>query len=101
MAEKRVNNPQMVPFPSHSIIPERDLGKRPILEARHLGIDFGGLTAVADFDIIVGRTEIAGLSDLTAPEKQQFSTCLPRFISLPAEQFFLTDTILTVCPPTR
>ena len=61
MAEKRVNNPQMVPFPSHSIIPERDLGKRPILEARHLGIDFGGLTAVADFDIIVGRTEIAGL----------------------------------------
>ncbi|MBQ8830971.1 MAG: ABC transporter ATP-binding protein [Oscillospiraceae bacterium] len=51
----------MVPFPSHSIIPERDLGKRPILEARHLGIDFGGLTAVADFDIIVGRTEIAGL----------------------------------------
>ncbi len=61
MAEKRVNNPNMVPFPSHSIIPERDLGKRPILEARHLGIDFGGLTAVADFDIIVGRTEIAGL----------------------------------------
>ncbi|MBQ9857834.1 MAG: ABC transporter ATP-binding protein [Oscillospiraceae bacterium] len=61
MAEKRVNNPSMVPFPSHSIIPERDLGKRPILEARHLGIDFGGLTAVADFDIIVGRTEIAGL----------------------------------------
>lgn len=61
MAEKRQNNPNMVPFPSHSIIPERDLGKRPILEARHLGIDFGGLTAVADFDIIVGRTEIAGL----------------------------------------
>ena len=61
MAERRKNNPQMVPFPSHSIIPERDLGKRPILEARHLGIDFGGLTAVADFDIIVGRTEIAGL----------------------------------------
>lgn len=61
MAEKRHNKPNMVPFPSHSIIPERDLGKRPILEARHLGIDFGGLTAVADFDIVVGRTEIAGL----------------------------------------
>ena len=53
--------PNMVPFPSHSIIPERDLDKRPILEARHLGIDFGGLTAVDSFDMIVGRTEIAGL----------------------------------------
>ncbi|MDO4750368.1 MAG: ABC transporter ATP-binding protein, partial [Eubacteriales bacterium] len=50
----------MVPFPSHAIIPERDLDKRPILEARHLGIDFGGLTAVDDFNLIVGRTEIAG-----------------------------------------
>ncbi|MBQ9980281.1 MAG: ABC transporter ATP-binding protein, partial [Oscillospiraceae bacterium] len=51
----------MVEFPSHAIIPERDLDKRPILEARHLGIDFGGLTAVDDFNMIVGRTEIAGL----------------------------------------
>lgn len=61
MAEKRKNEPKMVPFPSHSIIPERDLDKSPILEARHLGIDFGGLTAVEDFNIVVGRTEIAGL----------------------------------------
>lgn len=51
----------MVPFPSHSIVPERDVDKRPILEARHLGIDFGGLTAVEDFNIVVGRTEICGL----------------------------------------
>jgi len=51
----------MVPFPSHSIIPERDLGKRPILEARHLSIEFGGLMAVDDFNMIVGPTEIAGL----------------------------------------
>ena len=26
-----------------------------------IGIDFGGLTAVADFSLIIGRTEIAGL----------------------------------------
>ncbi len=52
---------KMVPLPSTSIVPERDLGKEPILECRHLGIDFGGLHAVEDFDIAVGRTEIAGL----------------------------------------
>ena len=52
---------KMVPMPSHSIIPERDLGKRPVLEARHLGIDFGGLRAVDDFNIAIGKTEIAGL----------------------------------------
>ena len=51
----------MVPVPSHSIIPERDLGTSPILECSHLGIDFGGLTAVNEFNITVGRTEIAGL----------------------------------------
>ena len=53
--------PKLVPVPSTSIVPERDVGKRPILECRHLGIDFGGLTAVDDFDMAIGRTEIAGL----------------------------------------
>ena len=52
---------RMVPVPSDSIIPERDADKTPILEAMHLGIDFGGLTAVDDFNLIIGRTEIAGL----------------------------------------
>lgn len=52
---------KMVPFPSDSIVPERDLGKTPILETKHLGIDFGGLTAVDDFTLTIGRTEIAGL----------------------------------------
>ena len=52
---------KMVPVPSDSIIPARDADKTPVLEARHLGIDFGGLTAVDDFNLTVGRTEIAGL----------------------------------------
>ena len=52
---------KMVPVPSDSIIPERDLDKTPVLEAKHLGSDFGGLTAVDDFNLTVGRTEIAGL----------------------------------------
>jgi branched-chain amino acid transport system ATP-binding protein len=57
----KTNDSKMVPVPSHSIIPERDLDKSPILEAQHLGIDFGGLTAVDDFNMVIGRTEIAGL----------------------------------------
>ena len=52
---------RLVPVPSTNKIPERDVDKRPILECRHLGIDFGGLTAVNDFDMAIGRTEIAGL----------------------------------------
>ena len=52
---------KMVPLPTSAIIPERDLDKAPILECRHLGIDFGGLKAVDDFNLIIGRTEIAGL----------------------------------------
>lgn len=52
---------KMVPVPSRAIIPERDIDKSPILETQHLGIDFGGLTAVDDFNMVIGRTEIAGL----------------------------------------
>ena len=55
------NKSRLVPVPSNSVIPERDIDKTPILEARHLGIDFGGLTAVDDFNLTIGRTEIAGL----------------------------------------
>ncbi|MGN0979702.1 MAG: ABC transporter ATP-binding protein [Candidatus Avoscillospira sp.] len=52
---------KLVPVPSTNKIPERDIGRSPVLECRHLGIDFGGLTAVKDFDMAIGRTEIAGL----------------------------------------
>ena len=52
---------KLVPVPSPNIIPERDVDKTPILEVQHLGIDFGGLTAVDDFNMAIGRTEIAGL----------------------------------------
>ncbi|MBQ6023450.1 MAG: ABC transporter ATP-binding protein [Clostridia bacterium] len=52
---------KMVPMPSTALIPERDLGKIPVLECYHLGIEFGGLKAVDDFNFTVGKTEIAGL----------------------------------------
>ncbi|MBP3509553.1 ABC transporter ATP-binding protein [Oscillibacter sp.] len=43
------------------MIPDRDIGKKPILECVNLGITFGGLKAVEDFNLTIGRTEIAGL----------------------------------------
>ena len=52
---------KLIPMPSQYLMTERDVDKVPILEARHLGIDFGGLTAVDDFNIAVGRTEISAL----------------------------------------
>jgi len=52
---------KLVPIPSAGFVPERDIDKAPILEAAHLGIEFGGLKAVDDFNLTVGRTEIAGL----------------------------------------
>ena len=47
--------------PRIAFIPERDRHKIPVMECRGLGIDFGGLTAVDDFNITVAPTEIAGL----------------------------------------
>ena len=52
---------KLVPVPSPNMIPDRDIDKRPILECINLGITFGGLKAVEDFNLAIGRTEIAGL----------------------------------------
>ena len=62
MTQKYKREPvKMVPAPSHGILPERDVLSRPVLETRNLGIDFGGLHAVEDFNLVIGKTEIAGL----------------------------------------
>ena len=58
---KRRSETKMVPIPSQSIVPERDINDIPVLETRHLGIEFGGLKAVDDFNLTIGKTEIAGL----------------------------------------
>ena len=58
---KRRSETKMVPVPSQSIVPERDINESPVLETRHLGIEFGGLKAVDDFNLTIGKTEIAGL----------------------------------------
>ena len=59
--KKHRSDTKMVPVPSHSIVPERDVNEIPVLETRHLGIEFGGLKAVDDFNLTIGKTEIAGL----------------------------------------
>ena len=59
--KRRRSDTKMVPVPSHSIVPERDINEIPVLETRHLGITFGGLKAVDDFNLTIGKTEIAGL----------------------------------------
>ena len=62
MSEAKIRqNTPMVPYPSGAMVPERDLGSIPVLECSHLGIEFGGLKAVDDFNVIMGKTEIAGL----------------------------------------
>lgn len=52
---------KMVPVQREAFLPERDADKSPIMECIGLGIDFGGLTAVDDLNLTIGRTEIAGL----------------------------------------
>ena len=52
---------ELKPMPSNAFLLERDMDKTPVLETHHLGIDFGGLTAVNDVSITIGREEIAGL----------------------------------------
>ena len=57
----RLPDSPLVPYPSRSLVPERDVRYTPVLEASRLGIDFGGLTAVDGFNLMIGRNEITGL----------------------------------------
>lgn len=52
---------KVVEVSSKSFLREQDKDKQPVLEVTNLGVDFGGLTAVDNFDITVGPTEISGL----------------------------------------
>ncbi len=52
---------KLVTVQRQALIPERDADKSPILACIGVGTDFGGLPAVDDFNLTIGRTEIAGL----------------------------------------
>lgn len=70
-----------------ALLTERDANKSPVLECIDLGITFGGLKAVDNFNVTIGRTEITGLIGRTAQAKRPFSTCSPRSISPPTARF--------------
>ena len=52
---------KVIGVPSASMLPEGNTGNPPVLKCEHLGITFGGLKAVEDFNLTIGRAEIAGL----------------------------------------
>ena len=52
---------KLIPVPTINLFREQDAGKQPVLDVRNLGIDFGGLTAVDEFSMTIGPTEISGL----------------------------------------
>ena len=76
------NKGKMVPYPSGAIVPDRDLGQRPALECIHLGIEFGGLKAVDDFSLTIGKTEIAGLIGPNGAGKTTITNLINRFYDI-------------------
>ena len=55
------SNTKLIPLPSKGMVPDRDIERAPVLECINLGITLGGIKAVEDFNLTIGRTEIAGL----------------------------------------
>lgn len=53
---------KLVKRQSSVLLPERDIDKSPVLECVGLGVTFGGLKAVEDFDLTIGRTSCGGRS---------------------------------------
>ena len=70
--------------PSGGFLTDRDKDKKPILDVRELGIDFGGLTAVDGFNLMIGRNEITGLIGPNGAGRPPCSTCSPTSTSPPA-----------------
>ena len=59
--DAREHEDASMPTVDKVVIPERDKPRIPVLEMKGLGIDFGELTALDDFSLTVGPTEIAGI----------------------------------------
>lgn len=81
---------KLVKYSDHSLLPERDMAKSPILEIEGLGIDFGGLTAVDNFTITLGRTEISGLIGPNGAGKTTIFNLLTK-VYKPTRGTFLLD----------
>lgn len=59
--DARENYDASMPTVDKVVIPDRDKPRIPVLEMKGLGIDFGELTALDEFSLTVGPTEIAGI----------------------------------------
>ncbi|MEA4911793.1 MAG: ABC transporter ATP-binding protein, partial [Oscillospiraceae bacterium] len=99
MTEK--NTARLVKAPNPPFyLKKDDLNKSPILEVNHLGVDFGGLTAVEDFNLMIGRTEIAGLIGPNGAGKTTVFNLLTN-VYAPTRGSILLDGIDTKGKPTR
>ena len=67
---------KMMKVPTYNLFREQDAGKLPVLDVRNLGIDFGGLTAVDEFNITIGPTEISVLIGPNGAGKTTFFNLL-------------------------
>ena len=52
---------RLIPMQPQNFLTERDISRPPVLECRNLGIDFGGLRAVDNFNLAIGQQEITGI----------------------------------------
>ena len=84
-----MSSSKLVKYADHSLLPERDMDKSPILEIEGLGIDFGGLTAVDNFTITLGRTEISGLIGPNGAGKTTIFNLLTKVYKPTRGTFFL------------
>ena len=83
--------------PSGGFLTDRDKDKKPILDVRELGIDFGGLTAVDGFNLMIGRNEITGLIGPNGAGKTTVFNLLTN-VYQPTRGSILIDGMPTGCP---
>ena len=83
--------------PSGGFLTDRDKDKKPILDVRELGIDFGGLTAVDGFNLMIGRNEITGLIGPNGAGKTTVFNLLTN-VYQPTRGSILSATVLTILP---
>ena len=77
----------LVPVPSNAVIPERDINDMPALECKNLGITFGGLHAVENFNLTIGqiKTELRNGMRVELPSLSAYLTLPGNFASASPE----------------
>ena len=84
-----------------ALLTERDADKSPVLECIDLGITFGGLKAVDNFNVTIGRTEITGLIGPNGAGKTTTFYMTTGLITPNEGRIFLNDLDITSFPVYR